>query len=745
MAILDGVFDTAAVGPIAGNFGVAVRLAEAGIHVFPCDWRPKPADPEKLSKKPMLDGWREKSTTDTIELVEWWTRWPNALVGIDCAKAGLAVVDLDRHGGPDGVAAFDEIAREHDILVGPVTRTQSGGFHVFFRQPESEPLGNREGALAGRGINIRGAGGYVVGPGSVLPDGRAWRLDDDSPDLADAFERGEIPPLPEPLARLIGGPKREVSYDHSAPSVSALQCPSLSRDDSGEEREFIEAAIARIPSDDRDTWLRVGAALHDSGHAWARAAWDDWSRASHKFDGHDQDKTWGSFDRQYSGSKVTLGSIIKMARDHGFDGKKHGNSADCRNWNSFTLGKLADPPFDPETGEIEMSANMRIATRDGVTVESSPLNPLQPGRQEAAYAARPIIRATPFTWPDCASIPPREWLYGHHYIRKFVSVTVAPGGVGKSSLVIADALAMASGRELLSDMKPHAPLNVWLWNGEDPIDELNRRIAATAKHYSIRQEDCRGLFVDSGRDSKIVIAEMIKGSFGIVRPMVDAVKATILENKIDVLIVDPFVKSHRVAENDNALIDAIASEWADIADQTGCSIELVHHSRKTGGGEVTLEDTRGASALISAARVARVLNGMTPEEAVDAGIENNRLFFRVDGGAKPNLSAPGRKARWYHMHSVDMGNSANGREGDSIGVVTDWRWPNAHAGVTTDHSHYLRDFLDSELRHQERSIRKGAYTASIRFSATRFFMNSPSANSPTLSRRCSPMAYFSPS
>ena len=44
------------------------------------------------------------------------------------------------------------------------------------------------------------------------------------------------------------------------------------------------------------------------------------------------------------------------------------------------------------------------------------------------------IKATPFRWRDPKTIPPREWVYGWHYVRRFLSTTVAPGGVGKSSL-----------------------------------------------------------------------------------------------------------------------------------------------------------------------------------------------------------------------------------------------------------------------------------------------------------------------
>ena len=61
----------------------------------------------------------------------------------------------------------------------------------------------------------------------------------------------------------------------------------------------------------------------------------------------------------------------------------------------------------------------------------------------------PRIAAKPFVWRDPATIPRRQWVYGHHLIRRFLSTTVAPGAVGKSSLTMVEAIAMATGRALL--------------------------------------------------------------------------------------------------------------------------------------------------------------------------------------------------------------------------------------------------------------------------------------------------------
>ena len=73
---------------------------------------------------------------------------------------------------------------------------------------------------------------------------------------------------------------------------------------------------------------------------------------------------------------------------------------------------------------------------------------LSPARDEATAETRRPITATPFEWRDPSTIPPRQWLFGRHLIRKFMSCTIAPGGLGKSSLVLVEAVSMASGRNL---------------------------------------------------------------------------------------------------------------------------------------------------------------------------------------------------------------------------------------------------------------------------------------------------------
>lgn len=329
-----------------------------------------------------------------------------------------------------------------------------------------------------------------------------------------------------------------------------------------------------------------------------------------------------------------------------------------------------------------------------------PRNPFNEVATLAPANDRRPLKATPFAWRAESDIPPRRWLYGKHLLRKFLSVDVAAGGIGKSSLKVGEALAMASNRNLYGKEIVGGPLRVWVYNLEDPAEETERRVHATAKYFKIAPDDLGDrLFVDSGRDQPCVIAEETETGARIMRPVVDQIIAEIIDRDIDVLILDPFVSSHAINENDNRAIDMVAKEWARIADVCDCSINLVHHVRKQNGTEATADSARGASALIGAARSVIVYNRMTKEEGEAAGIPDNQIGFHFrTQNDKANLS-PMESADWHRMNNVDLEN------GDQVGVACPWSWPDAFAGIST-----------SKTMEVQREVGKGQWRKDVRAS-----------------------------
>ena len=174
------------------NLAAALALANAGVKIFPAG----------VDKRPLFSGWQEIATTEGDIIADWWHRAPHALPAIPCGVNGLLVIDLDRHGnGSDGVRAFKELIVRHGALPPgvPTVRTPNNGFHLYFRQPPGEPLGNGRGSLPA-GCDVRGAGGFVIAPGAVLPDGRGWVRVTDRPPVTQAAQLAWIEGILRPPA-----------------------------------------------------------------------------------------------------------------------------------------------------------------------------------------------------------------------------------------------------------------------------------------------------------------------------------------------------------------------------------------------------------------------------------------------------------------------------------------------------------------------------------------------------------------
>jgi hypothetical protein len=73
--------------------------------------------------------------------------------------------------------------------------------------------------------------------------------------------------------------------------------------------------------------------------------------------------------------------------------------------------------------------------------------PKKPREEPRFYPRLEFITVAALT-----AIPPREFYLGKQYQRGAVSGTMAPGGRGKSSLVLVEAVSMAVARKLLFDV-----------------------------------------------------------------------------------------------------------------------------------------------------------------------------------------------------------------------------------------------------------------------------------------------------
>jgi Bifunctional DNA primase/polymerase, N-terminal len=151
----------------------AVRYARAGWPVLPlhdssngmCSCAAGP-DCRKPGKHPRtINGYRD-ATTDPARAGIWWTRWPNANIGVATGQpSGLVVVDLD---GEPGHRSWARLIDEHGPVPETATVATPHGTHLWYRLPSGLAVPRRIGAL-GEGVDVLGDGGYVVVPPSRIP------------------------------------------------------------------------------------------------------------------------------------------------------------------------------------------------------------------------------------------------------------------------------------------------------------------------------------------------------------------------------------------------------------------------------------------------------------------------------------------------------------------------------------------------------------------------------------------------
>ena len=136
---------------------------------------------EPLSKVPhrqyygQFVGFDRIATADSVELRGRRASIPAANIGIPTGLvSGLLVIDGDTKRGGDPLRSLMEWSDMSGVEIpddGPMVRTPSGGWHLYFRL--SEPCGSPVGWLPS--VDIRADGGQVAAPPSGVGTMKTWK------------------------------------------------------------------------------------------------------------------------------------------------------------------------------------------------------------------------------------------------------------------------------------------------------------------------------------------------------------------------------------------------------------------------------------------------------------------------------------------------------------------------------------------------------------------------------------------
>jgi hypothetical protein len=340
-------------------------------------------------------------------------------------------------------------------------------------------------------------------------------------------------------------------------------------------------------------------------------------------------------------------------------------------------------------------------------------NPAMPDAGQQGYG-RSDVSPSPGSWADIAPtdiadflaepIPPRQWLLGPVLCRQFVSVIAAAGGSGKTSLLIAMALSLASGRDLLG-LGVHHRARVLILSFEDGADELRRRLTAACRHHRIDPADLREwLHVASLNRSTLTLMTTDDAGNVIATDAEEGLVALCRREDIEAVTFDPWVKLSGAPENDNRATDAAVNVLGRVADRANVAVALAHHTRKGPAEAGNTDSARGAKALIDAARIGLTLTPMTSQEAQTFNVPeaDRRRYVRLDDG-KLNLTFASADATWFRLASVRLDNgTADYPDGDDVQTVEPWSPPATWAGLSGALIKRILDAIDAGLPDGER-------------------------------------------
>ncbi|NHZ78029.1 DUF3987 domain-containing protein [Massilia sp. CCM 8695] len=295
-------------------FDFAMKFAARGVAVFPlfgfdgknCSCGKPTGSPNCTpGKHPRQLASFRGASINTATITSWFTYYGPVNYGIatgrEIGTSGkmVVVVDIDAY-KLEAAHTLDELERAGYFF--PETAevlTGGGGRHLYY----VADAGSQFDKTLGPGIDMKGIGGYVVGPGSMHASGSRYEWEASS----DLFEGQEIAPLPNWIYEKFG--KKPAGVTPATRSDSPMARPAA--DVSEEEMAEYRADLEHISPENYSTWCTVLMALKNRSNSDQMFELADrWSKKAGYKDVGDVRKKW---EHVSADGGVTITSLKRLA------------------------------------------------------------------------------------------------------------------------------------------------------------------------------------------------------------------------------------------------------------------------------------------------------------------------------------------------------------------------------------------------------------------------------------------------
>jgi hypothetical protein len=284
----------------------ALKYAERGFRVLPlhtiksgiCSCGDKEC--RTPAKHPLTLHGAQEASNDEMTIRGWWSKWPQANIGLAMGDAGCVAIDIDTRNL--GHLTWEQILAQNGELPETPTQRTGNGQHYLVRIDPA--MISRVRGKLGPGIDIK-ANGYIVAEPSIHHSGRryAW---DDGLDPLQGFMPAQAPVwLERMLLEPLGG-----NISPNSPNLGIVTLPV--------QLQEAADALSHLDADEYHQWIEAGMALHATGLGNAAyQTWVNWSQDSSKFDHKLQRAKWVSFGRNRQAG-VTIKTLFSRAQAVGW-------------------------------------------------------------------------------------------------------------------------------------------------------------------------------------------------------------------------------------------------------------------------------------------------------------------------------------------------------------------------------------------------------------------------------------------
>ncbi|WP_425102486.1 phage/plasmid primase, P4 family [Tropicibacter sp. S64] len=274
----------------------ALDYARRGWFIFPLQAGTKGQNADGTPSHLLARGHRDASDEEA-QVRAWWTRWPDANIGLNLAASGLVAIDVDAYKAD---CAWETFRDGRTLPLTRVQRSARGGVHYIFLAED----GRRYPGRLCDGVDVKHNGYILLAPSTF--DGKPYRFETDAP--------------PGPAPGWFWEAKPQVSEKKQAAQLSPGNASIAINPDRRADVAEVESLLSYInpDADGYHAWIEVLQGLHDhfGGRPEGLSIAERWSERGSKFTPGEVARKWQGFTE---GGGVTLRTIAHRARMNGAD------------------------------------------------------------------------------------------------------------------------------------------------------------------------------------------------------------------------------------------------------------------------------------------------------------------------------------------------------------------------------------------------------------------------------------------